>query len=296
MARPLRLLVENGHYHVTARSWDRSPLFRDDEHRLEFLDRVGMTVERFDWRCLAYCLMDNHFHLLVRTPLANLPRGMQRLNSGYAQWFNRQRARTGPVYEKRYGAVLIQREPHLLEAFRYIALNPVRAGLCRSPHRYVWSSHAATAGYAPPPGYLSPGEVHELFASVTGADGRASYREFVAAAVDPAPYAAPVHGDDAFVREAMRHVTRDPEIPRREWTAGRPSLHELLEPDAAGESLSRAYRQYGYTMSRLAEHVGRHVSTVSRRIAAHERNDAGLQDLTPSVGADGGSGVALAAR
>lgn len=296
MARPLRLLVENGHYHVTARSWDRSALFRDDEHRLEFLDRVGMTVERFDWRCLAYCLMDNHFHLLVRTPLANLPRGMQRLNSGYAQWFNRQRGRSGPVYEKRYGAVLIQREPHLLEAFRYIALNPVRAGLCRSPHRYVWSSHAATAGHAPPPGYLAPGEVHDLFASVTGADGRASYREFVAAAADPAPYEAPVHGDDAFVREAMQHVTRDPEIPRREWTAGRPPLHELLEPDAAGESLSRAYRQHGYTMACLAEHVGRHVSTVSRRIAAHERGDAGLQDLTPLVGADGRPGVALAAR
>jgi REP element-mobilizing transposase RayT len=281
MARPLRLLVENGHYHVTARSWDHSELFGDDENRLEFLDRVAMTVERFDWRCLAYCLMGNHFHLLVRTPLANLPRGMQRLNSGYAQFFNRQRARRGPVFEDRYGAVLIQREPHLLEVFRYIALNPVRAGLCRSPHRYVWSSYAATAGRAPVPAFLAPGEVHELFASATGGDGRASYREFVGAAVDPPAFEAPIHGDDTFVREAMQHVVRDPEIPRREWSAGRPPLSDLLGADAGGEALSRAYREHGYTMAQLAAHVRRHVSTVSRRIAAYEGGDAGLQDLTP---------------
>lgn len=281
MARPLRLLVENGHYHVTARSWDRSTLFRDDEHRLEFLDRVAMTVARFDWRCLAYCLMGNHFHLLVRTPLANLPRGMQRLNSGYAQWFNRQRDRNGPVFEDRYGAVLIQREPHLLEVFRYIALNPVRAGLCRSPHRYVWSSHAAIAGHAPVPDFLAPAEVHDVFASTTGGEGRASYRAFVAAAVDPPLIEAPVYGDDTFVREAMQHVARDPEIPRREWTAGRPPLTELLTTDAGGAALSRAYREHGYTMACMAEHLRCHVSTVSRRIAAYERGDAGLQDLTP---------------
>jgi len=271
MARPLRLVVENGHYHVTSRSWDRSALFPDDEHRLEFLDRLAMAVERFDWRCLAYCLMDNHFHLLVRTPLANLPRGMQRLNSGYAQWFNRRRARNGPVYERRYGAVLIQREPHLLELFRYIALNPVRAGMCRSPHRYVWSSHAATTGNAPVPDFLACREVHELFASTNGGDGRAGYRAFMEAAVDPAPYEAPIHGDDDFVRDAMQHVTRDPEIPRRHWTAGRPPLRDLLPRAATGAELSFAYRQHGYTMSALAQHQRCHVSTISRRIAAHER-------------------------
>jgi putative transposase len=109
MARPLRLLVENGHYHVTSRTWDRSPLYRNDEDRHEFLDLLEANVERFDWRCLAYCLMDNHFHLLVRTPLANLPRGMQRINSRYAQLYNKWRGRKGPVYEGRYHGPLIQR-------------------------------------------------------------------------------------------------------------------------------------------------------------------------------------------
>jgi len=281
MARPLRLLVENGHYHVTARTWDRSVLFRDDEHRLEFLDRLSLTVERCAWRCLAYCLMGNHFHLLVSTPLANLPRGMQRLGSGYAQWFNKQGGRRGPVFEDRYGGALIQREPHLLEVFRYIALNPVRANLCSSPHRYVWSSHAATAGLAPIPGFLATGDVHELFASAHGGDGRTAYRSFVAAAVDSRGVEPPIHGDDTFIRTEMQHVTRDPEIPRRHWTAGRPTLRELLGRSATGAELSYAYRNHGYTMAAMAEHVGCHVSTVSRRIATHERGDAGLQDLTP---------------
>jgi REP element-mobilizing transposase RayT len=282
MARPLRLLVENGHYHVTSRTWDRSPMFRDDEHRLEFLDRLSLTVDRFAWRCLAYCLMGNHFHLLISTPLANLSRGMQQLNSGYAQWFNRQGVRKGPVLEDRFHGALIQREPHLLEVFRYIALNPVRAGLCRSPHRYVWSSHAAVAGYAPVPAFLAADDVHALFASVRGGDGRAGYCEFIAAAVDePAPVEPPIHGDGEFVRVAMQDVTRDPEIPRRHWAAGRPSLRELLGAAPTAARLSLAYRSHGYTMASMAAHLRCHVSTVSRRIAAHERGDAGLQDLTP---------------
>jgi putative transposase len=281
MARPLRLVVENGHYHVTSRTWDRSPLFRDDEHRLEFLDRVSLTVERFDWRCLAYCLMDNHFHLLILTPHANLSRGMQQLNSRYAQWFNRQGARNGPVLQDRYYGALIQREPHLLEVFRYIALNPIRAGLCRSPQRYVWSSHAATAGHAPVPDFLAVRYVHELFADASGSDGRAAYREFIAAAVDTAPVEPPIHGDEEFVREMMRDVVRDPEIPRRHWAAGRPPLRELLGVPATAAELSFAYRNHGYTMAELAAFVDRSVSTISRRIAADERGDAGLQDLTP---------------
>ena len=271
MARPLRLLVENGHYHITSRTWDRSPLFRGDDDRHEFLYLLAKTVERFDCRCLAYCLMGNHFHLLLRTPLANLPRGMQRINSGYAQWFNRQRGRRGPVYEDRYNAELIQREPHLLEVYRYIALNPVRAGIRRDPGAYAWSSHAAIAGLAPAPPWLAVSEAHDVFESVTGADGRTAYREFVSAAVESSPPEGPVVGDDDFVHAAMQHVLRDPEIPRRDWTAGRPPLSQLLGGGGPGEALSRAYRDHGYTMAAMAEHLHVHVSTVSRRIGAHER-------------------------
>jgi putative transposase len=271
MARPLRLLVENGHYHVTSRTWDRSPLYRSDEDRRAFLDLVEANVERFDWRCLAYCLMDNHFHLLLRTPLANLPRGMQRLNSSYAQKFNRWRDRKGPVYEDRYHGQLIQREPHLLEVHRYIAMNPVRAGKCRDPRTYAWSSHAAIAGIAPAPAFLAVSEAHDLFASSLGGEGRVRYLEFVEAAVETTVAAGPVIGDGEYVREAMRHVSRNPEIPRRDWTVGRPSLADLLRDGGSAEALALAYRNHGYTMSRMAEYLGCHVSTVSRQVAAYER-------------------------
>lgn len=270
MTRPLRLQVENGHYHVTSRTWDRSALFSNDDDRQRFLDTVDRTVERCDWRCLAYCLMDNHFHLLVRTPLANLSRGMQRLNSSYAQWFNRRRGRHGPVLQQRFHGGLIQREPHLLEVHRYVALNPVRAGRCSAAYRYRWSSHAAILGIAPAPAFLAVGEVLDLFAAVGGGDGRTAYRSFVEAD-EPAPYDGPVHGDAEFIREAMRDVTREPEIARRDWTAGRPPLHELIDAAANGSTLSGAWRAHGYTMAAMAAHVGCHVSTISRRIAAHER-------------------------
>jgi putative transposase len=271
MARPLRLLVENGHYHVTSRTWDRSPLYRNDEDRRAFLDLLEANVERFDWRCLAYCVMDNHFHLLLRTPLANISRGMQRLNSRYAQQYNHWRDRKGPVFEDRFYGALIQREPHLLEVHRYIATNPVRAGRCGDPRKYAWSSHAAIAGLAPAPSFLAVSETRDLFASSLGGEGRVRYLEFVEAVVETTLAEGPVVGDGDYVREAMRHVTRDPEIPRRDWTAGRPSLTELLGNGTSGEALSLAYRNHGYTMSGMAEHLGCHVSTISRRIAGHER-------------------------
>ena len=271
MARPLRLLVENGHYHVTARSWDRSAIYRSDEDRRTFLKLLDDAVDRFDWRCLSYCLMDNHFHLLVRTPLANLPRGMQRINSGYAQAFNRRYERGGPLFQRRYHAELVQRDAHLLEVLRYIALNPVRAGCCRDACEYAWSSHAAIAGVAPPPPYLAAGEVRELFEAATGSDGVRAYREFVSGDVEDSPSSGPVVGDEEFVRAALRDVARDPEIPRRDWSAGRPPLADLFGQHRSGAAMSFAYRVHGYTMANMAAHLGCHVSTVSRRLHAYER-------------------------
>ncbi len=271
MARPLRLLVENGHYHVTTRTWDRSALYRTDDDRRSFLELLDNAVDRFDWRCLSYCLMDNHFHLLVRTPLANLPRGMQKINGGYAQRFNRHHGRSGPLFERRYNAALVQREPHLLEVLRYIALNPVRAGACSDPYQYAWSSHAAIAGLVPSPSFVAVEEVRELFAAATGVDGTRAYREFVSALAEGSPTAGPVLGDEQFVRDALREVTRDPEIPRRDWSAGRPPLVDLVGDDGSGAAMSMAYRAHGYTMAAIAEHAGCHVSTVSRRIGTHER-------------------------
>ena len=127
--------MPGGLYHVTTRGNCRASIFEDAFDRLAFLDRLGSSVVRFEWKCFAYCLMGNHFHLLIETPDPNIARGMRALNGWYAQRFNWRHERTGHLFEAPYHSELVEREAHLLEATRYIVLNPVRAKLCRASRR-----------------------------------------------------------------------------------------------------------------------------------------------------------------
>lgn len=136
MARPLRVCVAGGVYHLIARGNARGDVYRDDADRSLFLETLAHTVARFDWICHAYCLMDNHYHLVVETPRANLPAGMRQLNGLYAQRFNRRHDRCGHVFQARYRSILIEKQEHLLTACRYVVLNPVRAGICTDPSQY----------------------------------------------------------------------------------------------------------------------------------------------------------------
>jgi putative transposase len=153
--RPLRVEFPNALYHVTSRGNGKQPIFLDESDRERFLGLLARTCERFAWRCHAYCLMGNHYHLVLETPRPNLSRGMQQLGSGYAQSFNRRHERTGHVLQGRYKAFLVEKEAHLLELTRYVVLNPVRAGLCRSAGEWRWSSYRATCGDAPTPRFLT---------------------------------------------------------------------------------------------------------------------------------------------
>ena len=147
---------------MTARGVRRLPLYTcPDDYRL-FLDVLGLVAGRFGWRILAYCLMPNHYHLVVETPEPNLSAGMHVLNSRYAHAFNDRYRHTGHVFEARFGA-LLERDAHLLELVRYVHRNPVRALLCREPGEWEWSSYRALAGRAPAPAWLAVDEVLELF-------------------------------------------------------------------------------------------------------------------------------------
>jgi putative transposase len=154
-------------------------VFRGVADRRIFLALLGTVVERFSWQCLTYCLMDNHYHVLVRTPEPNLGAGMQRLNGRYAQDFNRRHRRSGHLWEQRYGSVLLEADAHLAQAIGYIALNPVRAGLCERPEDWPWSAHRALAG-ATDDSLVSSEVTLNYFAAAFGGNGRARYREFVA--------------------------------------------------------------------------------------------------------------------
>ncbi len=130
MARPLRLEFEGAVYHVTARGNAQAPIYEDGADRRRFLDLLWRTVARRGWLCHAYCLMGNHYHLVLETPAANLSRGMRDLNGMYTQAFNRCHDRSGHVFQGRYHAVLVERDAHLLELCRYVVLKsgPCRAG------------------------------------------------------------------------------------------------------------------------------------------------------------------------
>ena len=127
MARPLRLEFAGALYHVTSRGDHREKIYLDDQDRRTFLDLLGKEIFQQHWICYAYCLMDNHYHVLIETPEPNLVRGMRRLNGVYTQSFNRRHGRVGHVFQGRYKAILVDKENYLLELCRYIVLNPVRA-------------------------------------------------------------------------------------------------------------------------------------------------------------------------
>jgi putative transposase len=177
MGRALRLEPTDGVLHVTARGVRREPMFVDDADRHMFMAFLAQTVHRNHWTCLAYCLMTNHFHLLVSLSTANLSKGMHRLNGLYARRFNERHGHVGHLFEARFASSAIQAEEHLLDALRYVVLNPVRAGLCCDPADWPWSSFRATAGLEPCPRFLAAGRVRRLFGH--GDRGAELYQAFV---------------------------------------------------------------------------------------------------------------------
>ncbi len=162
-------------YHVTQRGHRGSLLFRTDADRSDFLALLGSTTQRYQWEVYAWCLMDNHLHLLLRTREPTLSRGMRFLTALYAQRFNERLRTRGTPYQGRFRAFLVEDEGYFLEVLRYVVLNPVHAGLVATPEAWPWSSYRATAGLGPPPRWLYSRAVLARFGG--DVDG---YRRFVA--------------------------------------------------------------------------------------------------------------------
>ncbi len=146
MARPLRLELAGGLYHITSRGDRRENIYDNDEDRKKWLENLGNTCRRFNWRCHAYCLMDNHYHIVIETAEANLSKGMRQLNGVYTQYYNRQHGRVGHVFQGRYKGILVERDEYLLELARYVVLNPIRANMIKNIEDWKWSSYNAMIG------------------------------------------------------------------------------------------------------------------------------------------------------
>ena len=186
MARPLRLEFPGALYHVTSRGNAQQAIFLDDDDRTSFLEELIRTIQRFHWICYGYCLMDNHYHLILETPEANLSRGMRQLNGIYTQRHNHRHTRVGHVFQGRYKAILVERDSHLLELARYVVLNPVRAGLCATAEAHPWSSYCATAGLTDCPTWLAAERLLEHFGTHR-AQTLPAYQQFVLEARHPSP-------------------------------------------------------------------------------------------------------------
>jgi putative transposase len=178
MARPLRIEYDGALYHVTSRGNERKPIFKDDTDRKLFLDTLSQVTDRFHWLCHAYCLMDNHYHLVIETPDRNLSRGMRQLNGVYTQAFNRRRQRAGHLFQGRFKGILVQKDSHFLEVCRYVVLNPVRAKAVKYPREWPWSSYRATAGQSAIPSCLTVKEVLSHFGQ-RRSSAQEKYREYV---------------------------------------------------------------------------------------------------------------------
>jgi REP element-mobilizing transposase RayT len=179
MPRSLRIEFPGALYHVTSRGNNQARIFWDDADRLTFLGLLGAVVARDRFELHAYCLMGNHYHAVLRTPEGNLARGMQRLNSAFAQHANSRHPRSGHLFQGRYDSRLVEEEPYLLQLARYVVLNPVRAGLVATPAAWRWSSYRATAGLELAPAFLTTSWLLEQFGADEGR-ARQRYRVFVA--------------------------------------------------------------------------------------------------------------------
>jgi putative transposase len=274
MARPLRVHIPHAFYHVMSRGNAKQPIFLTGADYARFLVLLGSTSSRFGVRCRAYCLMPNHFHLLLEPDADPLSRMMQQLNSAYSQSFNRRHDRVGHVLQGRFKALLVDRDSYFLQLLRYVMLNPVESNLVDDPGAWRWSSYRATAGLSQPPSFLALNDVWRMFDDGVR-EAQCRFVAFVnAGRGQPAPSEVVVFGSDALRAEVATAIAPHRDVcdfAHAQRYAVRPSLECVLATghDRAG-AVAEAYRRYGYTLREIGTLLGCHQSTVLRRIRQAE--------------------------
>lgn len=277
MARPLRIEYPGAVYHVTSRGNARKKIFRDDQDKENFIETLSSVVKRYNWLCHAYCLMDNHYHLMIETQDANLSKGMRQLNGVYTQRYNRRHGKPGHIFQGRFKAVLAQKDSYLLELSRYVILNPVRAKIVEAPNDWEWSSYPATAGLKTAPDYLTVDWLLQQFGNNRKTAQR-QYKEFVQEGIKKdSPWKEMqgqiLLGDEMFIEEFKDLLTgkeQIKEIPRSQRDIGRPTLQELFKETKnkaeRNKHIYAAHTRFGYTLKEIADHLRIHYTTVSKAL------------------------------
>ena len=296
MARPLRLEIPGAVYHVTAIGNAGQAVFRTAEESELFLGIVGQACARFGWRCFAYCLLPDRYHLVVKTQRPTLARGMRQINGCYTQAFNRRHGIGGHLFQGRYRAVMVEQPGFVAAACRDVLRRPLDLGLAPEPGAWRWSSHRAVLGRLPQgraaPNWLAVDDLLALYGPADdrgGPDGagraaqRRRYEDDVADAGRPPVWENLHHqvflGSEPFAA-AMRERAKTAaarrgsleEIPKAQWQAPPPPLEGFVAETASREeAMARAYLSGSYSQARIARHFGVHYSTVSRAVRRLEK-------------------------
>ncbi|MFN2360588.1 MAG: transposase, partial [Marinobacter sp.] len=247
-------------------------IYETPDDRESYLEILQSVCEKYNWLCHAYCLMGNHYHLLIETPEANLSNGMRQLNGVYTQCFNKAHGRVGHVLQGRYKAILVEKETYLLELVRYIVLNPVRAGMVSSPSEWPWSSYRATAGEAPPLDYLTTDWLLSVFGA-TRSQAQKAYVDFVNnACTKSSPWddlkGQVFLGSDQFFEHMLEHLDEPERLSEVPAVQRRPEplpLEAYFEKtDNRDAAIAEAYASGGYTLKEIGDYLGLSYSRISR--------------------------------
>ena len=278
MSRPLRLEFPGALYHVTSRGDNKKTIYFEENDFSLFLDIMGDVCKRYHWIIHSYCLMTNHYHLLLETPEANLSKGMRDLNGIFTQAINRKHRRVGHLFQGRYKSILVDKDNYYLELCRYIVLNPVRARIIDSPEKWSWSSWHFTLGNLKSPEWLATNSVLECF-SDDHADAIKEYADFVKSGVGISVW-DDLHqqvflGSDDFI-EKYQGMQGDLigdlyEIPlKQRRKPALPLWQYLLKSNSRDDAICLAYRSGGYTLKNIGDHFNLHYSRISRIVAKNK--------------------------
>jgi len=271
MARPLRIEFAGALYHVTSRGDRREAIYEDDEDRETFLNLLAEVVDRFNWLCHAYCLMTNHYHLVIETVEGNLSKGMRQLNGVYTQASNRRHHRVGHLFQGRFKGILVEKDAYLLQLTRYVVLNPVRAGMVPSPEQWPWSSYRAMTGMVHPPEWLAVDALLSQFGSDRD-EARQYYQRFVLDSVGQRIWEGLRQqiylGGDVFVERmlAMAKIEGDAlSVPQAQRRPPAPSIADIAaRHEGRNAAIVAAYATGAYSYREIAAHFGIHLATVGR--------------------------------
>ncbi len=275
MARPLRIELAGGLYHVTSRGNARQDIFLDDDDRLCWLEIFGQVCERFNWVCHAYCLMSNHYHIVIETIEGNLSAGMRQLNGVYTQRFNRKHGRVGHVYQGRFKGILVEKDSYLVELSRYVVLNPVRAFMVSLPGQWKWSSYNAMIDSVAQPKWLQTDWLLGQF-GLNRTHAIIQYLDFVNSGVGLPSIWQNLRnqiylGNKDFVQGLQNNLKSNSESVNEIPKAQRRPIAEPLEfyknnyPNRK-EGMILAFKTGDYTLQQIAAVFGVHYSTVSRAV------------------------------